>query len=95
MNWNFVIKLFKSYLITEKGLSINSVEAYLHDVLLLKSQFPDSLPVNIKTDDIENFLAVLYDLGMSSSSQARILSGLKSFYNYLILEKSLQNLLWI
>lgn len=87
MNWDFVIRLFKSYLITEKGLSINSVEAYLHDVQLLRSQYSDALPSNIKTDDIENFLTVLYDLGMSSSSQARILSGLKSFYNYLIIEK--------
>jgi integrase/recombinase XerD len=87
MNWDFVIRLFKSYLITEKGLSMNSVEAYLHDVQLLRSQYPESLPTNIKTDDVENFLSVLYDLGMSSSSQARILSGLKSFYNYLILEK--------
>ncbi len=87
MNWDFTIKLFKSYLITEKGLSINSVEAYLHDVNLLRSQYPESLPSLIVTDDIEQFLAVLYDLGMSSSSQARILSGLKSFYNYLILER--------
>lgn len=87
MNWDFIIRLFKSYLITEKGLSMNSVEAYLHDVELLRSQYPEILPAQITTDQIENFLSVIYDLGMSASSQARILSGLKSFYNYQILEK--------
>lgn len=87
MNWDFIIRLFKSYLITEKGLSMNSVEAYLHDVELLRSQYPEILPAQITTDQIENFLSVLFDLGMSASSQARILSGLKSFYNYQILEK--------
>ncbi len=90
MNWSFTTQLFKSYLITEKGLSGNSVEAYLHDVKLLQDSFPDYNPLEIKMADIENFLAVLYDLGMSASSQARILSGLKAFYNYLVLEKMMQ-----
>lgn len=89
MTWDFAIQLFKAYLITEKGMSKHSVEAYLHDVYLLKNNCSTSSPVEIQTKDIEYFLASLYDIGLSNSSQARILSGLKSFYNYLILEQLL------
>lgn len=87
MNWDFAIQIFKSYIVAEKGLSSNSVEAYIHDVTLLKDVYPEANPLLINITDIENFLAVLYDLGMSARSQARILSGLKAFYNYLVYEK--------
>lgn len=87
MDWHFATQLFKSFLMTEKGLSGNSVEAYLHDVRLLQNVYPEKSPADIHTKDVENFLAVLYDIGMSARSQARILSGLKSFYNYLVYEK--------
>lgn len=87
MNWDFAIQIFKSYLVTEKALSGNSVEAYLHDVQLLRDTYPDADPQLISTADIENFLSILYDLGMSARSQARILSGLKAFFNYLVYEK--------
>lgn len=87
MNWDFGIQIFKSYLVTEKALSSNSVEAYIHDVQLLRDTYPDADPQLISTADIENFLSILYDLGMSARSQARILSGLKAFYNYLVYEK--------
>ncbi len=79
--------MFKTYLLTERGVSENTVEAYLHDVILLQNYLPNSAPSQLKTKDIEQFLAELYDMGMSASSQARILSGLKSFYNYLVIEK--------
>lgn len=89
MSWDFAIQLFKAYLITEKGMSKHSVEAYLHDVNMLKANSDHSSPTELQTKDIEYFLATLYDIGLSNSSQARILSGLKSFYNYLILEKQI------
>lgn len=90
MKWEATGRMYKSYLITERGLAGNSVEAYLHDVQLLASEFEDKKPTQIQSGDIENFLATLYDIGMSASSQARILSGLKSFYNYLVLEKLIE-----
>lgn len=90
MNWEFAIQIFKSYLIAEKGLSENSVDAYLHDVQLLKKIYPDTSPTQISLTDVEHFLGELYDLGMSARSQARIISGLKSFYNYLVYEKLME-----
>ena len=91
MEWKFAIQLYKSYLITERGLSGHSVEAYLHDVHLLSSEYLEKEPQQISSGDVEKFLADLYDLGMTASSQARILSGLKSFFNYLVMEKIIQS----
>ena len=72
-------------------MSDNSVEAYMHDIELLM-QYLESinhskLLKNISQENIENFLAYLYDLGLSANSQARILSGIKKFYAYLLQEK--------
>jgi integrase/recombinase XerD len=89
-NWNFYIKNFSAYLKIEKSLSINSVDAYLHDVQLLvrylELENKNILPVDLKLNDIENFIAYLHDLGLSDRSQARILSGLKAFYKFLLTE---------
>lgn len=88
---NFLIKRFLIYLRLEQSLSDNSVEAYMHDIELLM-QYLESinhskLLKDINQENIENFLAYLYDLGLSANSQARILSGIKKFYTYLIQEK--------
>lgn len=93
--WDFIIRQFKSYLITERSLSANSVEAYLHDVALLSSFLQNRVivpaPEQVTTEDIEELLATLYDLGMSAASQARILSGLRSFFEYLKLERMIES----
>jgi integrase/recombinase XerD len=93
--WDFIIRQFKSYLITERSLSANSVEAYLHDVALLSSFLQNRIivpaPEQVTTADIEELLATLYDLGMSAASQARILSGLRSFFEYLKLERMIES----
>ena len=86
-----LIKRFLIYLRLEQSLSDNSIEAYSHDIGLLM-QYLDSinhskLLTDISQENIENFLAHLYDLGLSANSQARILSGIKKFYTYLIQEK--------
>ncbi|MBK9328023.1 MAG: site-specific tyrosine recombinase XerD [Sphingobacteriales bacterium] len=86
--WKHYIKNFESYLKIERSLSANSVEAYLHDVALLQ-QYLDierksAAPDDLKLDDLEHFIAHLHDLGLSDRSQARIISGLKAFYKYLI-----------
>lgn len=89
-NWNFYIKNFNAYLKIEKSLSPNSVEAYQHDVQLLiqylKIDEKQSLPADLQLSDLENFIAHLHDLGLSDRSQARIISGLKAFYKFLITE---------
>ncbi|MBP5644201.1 MAG: site-specific tyrosine recombinase XerD [Bacteroidales bacterium] len=86
-----LIRHFSDYLRLEQSLSDNTVEAYCHDIELFREHLEDakkSLSVTeITHHDIEDFFAKLYDLGISSSSQARILSGLKSFYRFLLQEK--------
>ena len=86
-----LIGYFSDFLQLEQSLSDNTVSAYCHDIELLMQYLQDtghSLSITeIAHEDIENFFANLYDLGISASSQARILSGLKSFYKYLIQEK--------
>ena len=84
------IKGYKSYLQLEKSLSKNSIEAYLHDIEKLQ-QYLTISQQNILVDAIhlktlQNFIHWIHELGMTATSQARIISGLKSFFNYLMLE---------
>lgn len=86
-----IIRRFSDYLRLELSLSDNSVAAYSHDVELFR-QFIENEGMcrsinDIRQEDIEAFFAQLFELGISATSQARILSGLKSFYRYLIQEK--------
>ena len=85
-----LIKHFADYLRLELSLSDNSVEAYLHDVHLflqyLEAEKASTDINNITQETIENFFAYLFDLNIGATSQARILSGLKSFWRYLIQE---------
>ena len=86
-----LIKHFNDYLSLELSLSNNTINAYCHDIEMFRDFLEDkkhSLSISqITHHDIEDFFARLYDLGIAASSQARILSGLKSFYRYLIQEK--------
>ena len=95
MNWKIYIQGFKSFLALEKSLSGNSIEAYLHDVEKLV-QFLDYKKYNLGPKEIElkhlqDFLKWINELGMSAGSQARIISGIKGFYKYLLLENVLSN----
>ncbi|MCR4848342.1 MAG: site-specific tyrosine recombinase XerD [Bacteroidales bacterium] len=85
-----LIKHYANHLRLELSLSENSVEAYCHDVHLflqyLENQNTGTEVNSITQDTIENFFAYLYDLNIGATSQARILSGLKSFWRYLIQE---------
>lgn len=85
-----LIKHYTDYLKLELSLSDNSVEAYQHDVDLFL-QYLEAEQLSTEINDInhqtiENFFAYLYDLNIGATSQARILSGLKSFYRYLLSE---------
>jgi integrase/recombinase XerD len=92
--WRSHIKGFKAYLRLEKSLSKNSVDAYERDVIKLAEwaeNSPDQTPpAKIKASDIRLFLKALNELGLSATSQARILSGIKAFYTYLLLEQLIQ-----
>ena len=88
--WHSYINGFKAFLQLEKSLSLNSVEAYIHDVEKL-TQFIefthlDLPPEKIELEHLQNFLRWINELGLTARSQARIISGIKSFYQYLMLE---------
>ncbi len=90
MKPDFYIKGFKAFLQLEKSLSENSVSAYIHDVSLLL-QFASTQNVEISLEKInlqylQKFLQFLNELGLGASSQSRIISGIKSFFKYLMLE---------
>ena len=86
-----LIKHFADYLRLELSLSDNSVEAYCHDVhLFLQYLEAEKVSTDVNTipqETIENFFAYLFDMNIGATSQARILSGLKSFWRYLMQEE--------
>ncbi|MFA5555826.1 MAG: tyrosine recombinase [Flavobacteriaceae bacterium] len=89
MNWESYIKDYKNYLKIERGLSKNSVENYLFDVRrlcrFLEENNIDVSPIKINEEQIQYFI---YEISkeVNPRSQSRIISGLKSFFNYLIFE---------
>ncbi|MFC6102728.1 site-specific tyrosine recombinase XerD [Olivibacter domesticus] len=94
MDWNSALKDFIQYLRLERSLAKNSIDAYLQDVEKLKQHALYShqkLPAEISTQDIRDFLEWINTLGMTPHSQARVLSGVKAFYQYLMLEGLIKN----
>jgi integrase/recombinase XerD len=88
--WDPQKKGFKAYLQLEKSLSDNSVEAYLRDVdkltEFLQSQHTLLTPEQVQLADLQLFLRFITELGMTATSQARIISGLRAFYKFCLLE---------
>src|SRR4051812_45097084 len=88
--WEPVKNGFKAYLQLEKSLSDNSLEAYLRDVDKFTEflQTEDRLlkPSQVVLKDLQEFLRFITELGMTATSQARIISGLRAFYRYCQLE---------
>jgi integrase/recombinase XerD len=86
--WERYISHFVSFLKIEKGLSENSILAYERDVQKLKEYALPELkhPKDVTREELINFISALVEVGLSARSQARIISGLKQFYNFLILE---------
>jgi integrase/recombinase XerD len=94
MDWQAVIKGYEGFLKLEKGLSANSIEAYLSDIAKLQqfleiAQIKEG-PEMLNTEQLGQFLQWIGELGLSARSQARILSGIKAFYRYLLLEDTIQ-----
>lgn len=93
MDWQSSIRGFRSYLKLERSLSANTIDAYLHDVdkllqfFMSKSEEKD--PSQVATKDLKDFLEWVNELGMIPATQARVLSGLKAFFKYLVLENKI------
>jgi len=90
MKWENYIKGFGEFLKFEKSLSPNTIEAYLHDIRKL-TQYLDfskqnTSPEKLELKDLQGFLKWANKLGMNSTTQARVISGIKAFYKYLIIE---------
>ena len=89
--WDPYKKGFKAWLQLEKSLSNHSVDAYLHDIekltaYMLLNNISKS-PSQLELKDLEGLLIWINELGMTATSQARIISGLRSFYKYCLLEQ--------
>ncbi len=90
MTWDLLITQFKHYLKLERALADNSIQAYVRDIVKLQ-QFAEQeeiniAPLEITQAHISDFIQLLNELGMSAFSQARIISGIKAFYKYLLFE---------
>jgi integrase/recombinase XerD len=89
--WEGYIKEYKNYLKIERGLSINSIVNYEFDLLKLSNYLAahaiEVSPVNISKEVVQQFIYDVADAGLNPRSRARLISGLKSFFNYLVFEE--------
>ncbi len=92
--WDSYIKGFKAYLQLERSMSDNTVAAYEHDVNLLASFFTKEENTksleSIQLEDLQKFLVTINEMELSAGTQARVLSGIKSFFRFLLLEDILK-----
>jgi integrase/recombinase XerD len=90
LNWAAAIKGFKTYLKLERSLAANSIDAYSKDLDKLYQyadlQINKKSPTEFSLTDLRDFIKWVNELGMIPSSQARIISGIKAFYKYLLME---------
>lgn len=90
MDWKSTIHGFEAYLLLERSLSANSIEAYQSDISKLCIYSLDTLlissPVSLTIDHLEGFIKYISQIGISDRSQARLISGIKAFFKYLLIE---------
>ncbi len=97
--WESKIKDFKYFLKLEKSLSENSVKAYISDISNLAIYCQEKAPENLQLSDFHSFIQKINIFGLSKKSkdgistrsQARLISGIKAFYNFLILEEYIED----
>ena len=95
MNWSAYIKGFEAYLLLERSLSDHTVDAYKYDVDKLY-QFViatdlNKTPEQMVLNDLEDFIHYINKIGIGGHTQARILSGIRAFYKYLLMEDIIDN----
>ena len=90
MSWKAYSNGFKAYMKLERSLSGNSIDAYLHDLSLLyqwmSKHHATVMPEDVTADMLSSFIQDIHKMGMGDRTQARILSGIRAFYKYLLLE---------
>ncbi|MBX2891755.1 MAG: site-specific tyrosine recombinase XerD [Saprospiraceae bacterium] len=90
MNWSSALSAFRAYLLLERSLSANTAEAYLNDVQkfvrYLEIEQIDLPPLAVRQGDLEKFIFWVNKLGLEASSQSRLISGLRAFYKFLMVE---------
>jgi len=89
--WESFLNGFKAYLQMERSMADNTIEAYLHDVAMLRDHIIDSCnglgAEFIELQHLQSFLVVINELGLAANTQGRILSGIKSFFRFMMLEE--------
>ena len=95
MKWEDSKKGFESFLRLEKSLSQNSIAAYINDInklmVYLDDNFKRLTPEKVKLNHLKGFVEFLNNRGVSPRTQARTISGIKSFFKYLLMEGKVQN----
>ena len=95
MSWSVYISEYISYLKLEKSLSENSIEAYKRDIKMLLSflEFKELKinPGEIELQHLRQFVGWINELGMSSRTQARVISGIKSFFKFLLIDEKIDS----
>jgi integrase/recombinase XerD len=93
MKWDESIKGFEQYLRLEKGLSVNSINAYINDINKLldfiKTNFKGVTPQKVRLNHLKNFVEWLNGRGVSPRTQARTISGIKSYFKHLLIEEKI------
>jgi integrase/recombinase XerD len=95
MTWPAALQSFRAYLLLERSLSVNTLDAYLNDVQkfvrYMEIQKMDIPPLAVKYEDLKKFILWVNDLGLEASSQSRLISGLRAFYKFLLVEDLLDD----
>lgn len=94
MNWPLATEGFRAYLLLERSLAGHSAEAYLTDIGKLRQYLelhaPDIEPHEVLPEHLKAFIVWLNELGLAASSQARLVSGLRAFFKYLLIEEAIE-----
>ncbi len=94
MDWKSAVNGFKAYLMLEKSLSGNTLEAYVHDIDLFRKFLEEKKyeipPEKVTLNQLQEFLAWIGETSIGPRSQARLISGIRAFYKFLLMEDAVQ-----